>query len=281
MQSTTKQKVRVPADICRWPVGYASRKIYVALLVFQLRAERYQRQSVLKTYEEIAELSGVANVKTVAAAIRELSNAGYIQVKTHMYWSEDGQKLYRGTNEYTVLPLASMGAGYIWVPVKLLTARISPASFTVLLYLLRKQGQNTRSWPSLRRGFQTICQKNGKAMSRKTISAALEQLRRCMMLIVLPCLKRNKALSMNTYMVTVWGDHPVCAAVSPAAPAVADYRGGNLFGGLPVMTKITLGLVEEKKKGVSFLVHFTDKLRKIAKYIKSSFFACPHSMDVK
>ncbi len=130
MQSTTKQKVRVPADICRWPVGYASRKIYVALLVFQLRAERYQRQSVLKTYEEIAELSGVANVKTVAAAIRELSNAGYIQVKTHMYWSEDGQKLYRGTNEYTVLPLASMGAGYIWVPVKLLTARISPASFT-------------------------------------------------------------------------------------------------------------------------------------------------------
>lgn len=273
---TTKQRVRVPADILTWHVGYTSRKVYIALLVFQLRAQRHQSQRILKTYEEIAVLAGVANVKTVASCVQELSAAGYIEVKPQLYWSEDRKKLYRGTNEYIILPLPTLDSGYFWLPVKLLAARISPAAFSVLLFLLQKQSRNTRSWPSLRRGFQSICQKNGKEMPRKTVCDALSQLRRCLMLIVLHCLKRNNTFSMNTYMLTVWGDWTATTNNETTLAAdLADHEGGYFFGGLPVRFKITKSFkYREREKGVDYLVHFTEKLRKVAKFLKTAIFAC-------
>ena len=273
MQRTTKQRIQVPADILTWPIGYTSRKVYIALLVFQLRARQHQSQRILKTYEEIAALSGIANVKTVAACVRELAAAGYIEIKPQMYWSEDCKKLYRGTNEYTILPLPALGSGYFLLPVKLLTARITPAAFTVLLFLFQKQGRNTRSWPSLRRGFQAISQKNGQPMPRKTICDALSQLRRCLMLIVLHCLKRNNAFSMNTYMLTIEGDWTASSSnkKTTLAAGAAELEGGYFFGGLPVKSKITKSFKNrEKKKGVDYLVHFTEKLRKIAKLLKTA-----------
>lgn len=271
--TSTKQRVRVPAQILTWPVGYTSRKVYVALLVFQLRAQRHGCRRILKTYEEIAALSGVKNVKTVANSVRELADAGYIEVKANMYWSEDLKMLYRGTNEYTIIPMAAMDTGYIWLPVRLLAAHISPAAFTVLLFLLMKQGRNTRCWPSLRRGFQSICQKNGKAMPRKTICAALEQLRRCLMLIVLPCCKRNTARSMNSYMLTVWGNQPACTVTEGLTSAGdSDVRGGYLFGGLPVRTKITQRLLyREREKGVFQFGGFHKKLGILKNRIKNLF----------
>ena len=274
---TTKQRVRVPADILTWHVGYTSRKVYIALLVFQLRAQRHQSQRILKTYEEIAVLAGVANVKTVASCVQELSAAGYIEVKPQLYWSEDRKKLYRGTNEYIILPLPTLDSGYFWLPVKLLAARISPAAFSVLLFLLQKQSRNTRSWPSLRRGFQTICQKNGQSMPRKTICDALSQLRRCLMLIVLRCLKRNHAFSMNTYMLTVFGDWTASTTnkETTLAASTSELKGGYFFGGLPVKFKITKrDKYREREKGVDYLVRFTEKLRKIAKCLKTALFAC-------
>lgn len=275
----TKQRIRVPAEILTWPIGYTSRKVYIALLVFQLRAQRHSSQRILKTYEQIAELAGISNVKTVAACVRELADAGYIDVKAHMYWSEDGAKLFRGTNEYIILPLPAMGSGYIWLPVKLLAARISPAAFSVLLFLLRKQGMNTRCCPSLRRGFQSICQRNGKAMPRKTICDALDQLRRCLMLIVLRCFKSNEARSMNTYMLTVFGDWSAQAAKSEADAAAACHEGGYFFGGLPVRNKITKGLSIGKEKRCFYLVRFAKKIRNIAKCLKSVLFSRPCHAD--
>ena len=281
MKQPTKQRVRVPADILSWPVGYTSRKVYVGLLVFQLRAQRHASRRILKTYQEIAALCGIQNVKTVASCVRELAAAGYIKIKEHMYWSEDGKKLLRGTNEYTILPMAMLDSGYIWVPVKLLAARIGAAAFNVLLYLIRKQGCNTRAWPSLRRGFQgDICQKNGKPMPRKTICAALEQLRRCLLLIVLHCLKRCTAYSMNTYMVTVWGDWaaPVACEKTTAA-GDSGCRGGHIFGGLPVKTKITQRFCRGKEKRCFYLVQIAENLRKIAKCLKTALLACLPPMD--
>lgn len=271
----TKQRIRVPAEILTWPIGYTGRKVYIALLVFQLRAQRCNSQRILKTYEQIAELAGISNVKTVAACVRELADAGYIDVKTHMYWSEDGEKLLRGTNEYIILPLPAMCSGYIWLPVKLLAARISPAAFSVLLFLLRKQGRNTRCWPSLRRGFQSICQRNGKAMPRKTICDALDQLRRCLMLICLPCHKQNDALSMNSYMLTVFGDWSAqtIKEEATAIAAVPGQRGGYFFGGLPVRNKITKRLSIGKEKRCFYLVRFAEKIRNIAKCLKSVLFS--------
>ena len=275
----TKQRVRVPAEILTWPIGYTSRKVYIALLVFQLRAQRTNSQRILKTYEQIAELAGISNVKTVAACVRELAEAGYIDVKAHMYWSEDGTRLYRGTNEYTILPLPAMGSDYIWLPVKLLAARISPAAFSVLLFLLRKQGLNTRCWPSLRRGFQSIRQRNGKAMPRKTICNAIEQLQHCLMLIVLRCLKCNEARSMNTYMLTVFGDWSAQTAKSEAVAAVPCHKGGYFFGGLPVRTKITKRLSIGKEKRCFYLVHIAEKLGSMAKRIKAALFRRPCHAD--
>lgn len=276
-QRATKQRVQVPADILTWPISYTSRKVYIALLVFQLRAQRHQSRRILKTYEEIAALVGVANVKTVASCVQELAAAGYIEIKPQMYWSEDLKKLYRGTNEYTILPLPTLDSGYFWLPVKLLAARISPAAFSVLLFLLLKQNRNTRSWPSLRRGFQTICQKSGQPMPRKTICNALSQLRRCLMLIVLRCLKRNNAFSMNTYILTVWGDWTANATnkETTLTASAAELEGGYFFGGLPVRFKITKrGKYREREKGVDYLVRFTEKLRKIAKCLKTALFIC-------
>lgn len=281
-QQTTKQLVQVPTDILTWHVGYTSRKVYIALLVFQLRARRHQSRRILKTYEEIAAMAGVANVKTVASCVRELASAGYIEIKPQMYWSEDLKKLYRGTNEYTILPLPTLDSGYFWLPVKLLAARISPAAFSVLLFLLQKQGRNTRSWPSLRHGFQSICQKNGQSMPRKTICNALSQLRRCLMLIVLRCLKRNNAFSMNTYMLTVWGDWTANTTnkETTLAAGTVELEGGYFFGGLPVRFKITKrDRYREREKGVDHLVQFTEKLRKIARCLKSALFARLLPMD--
>lgn len=274
----TKQRVRVPAEILTWPISYTGRKVYVALLVFQLRAQRYQSQRILKTYDEIAAMAGIANVKTIASCIQDLAAAGYIEVKPQMYWSEDLKKLYRGTNEYVILPLTAVSDSYIWVPVKVLAARISPAAFSVLLFLLHKQGRNTRSWPSLRRGFQTICQKNGQSMPRKTICNALSQLRRCLMLIVLRCLKRNNAFSMNTYMLTVWGDWTAGTANNKTtlAAGTAGLEGGYFFGGLPVRFKITKSFkYRDREKGVGYLVHFTKKTEKNSKMPKS----CPFCLS--
>ena len=276
----TKQHVRVPAEILSWPIGYTSRKVYVALLVFQLRAQCYQSRRILKTYEEIAALCGGINVKTVAAAVRELAEGGYIQVKENMYWSEDGKKLFRGTNEYTILPMAVMDDAYIWLPVKLLAARISPAAFSVCLFLLRKQGQNNRSWPSLRRGFQTICQKNGKAMPRKTICDAIQQLRHCLMVIVIYCKKINKARSMNTYMLTVFGDWSACTAKNEATPSVVpDVRGGYFFGGLPVKNKITQRAMYRKRKKVFLISALCLKFRSALKFFKNTLFSRPCHAD--
>lgn len=277
----TKQRVRVPAEILSWPIGYTSRKVYIALLIFQLRARRHQSRRILKTYEEIAALAGVANVKTVASCVQELASAGYIEVKPQMYWSEDLKKLYRGTNEYVILPLTSISDSYIWVPVKALAARISPAAFSVLLFLLHKQSRNTRSWPSLRRGFQTICQKNGQSMPRKTICGALSQLQRCLMLIVLRCLKRNNAFSMNTYMLTVWGDWTASTANSKTTLAadVTGYKGGYFFGCLPVNFKITKRISIGKEKRCFYLVQFAEKIKKIAKLLKTALFTCLFPTD--
>ena len=274
-QHTTKQYVRVPADILSWPVSYTSRKVYIALLVFQLRARRHGSLRILKTYEQLAAMAGIANVKTVAACVRELTEGGYIQIKAHMYWSEDLKKLYRGTNEYAVVPMAARSTRYIWLPVKLLSARISPAAFSVCLFLLLKQGRNSRSWPSLRRGFQSICQKNGKAMPRKTVSDALRQLRRCLMVIVLPCLKRcrNAAYSMNTYMLTVFGSHN-----NTTPSAVFAVRGGYFFGGLPVKLKITKSLGIGKEKRFAFTKIYR-KAAELAKFLRTALFGRPPIVD--
>ena len=276
-KQSTRQRVRVPADIYTWPVSYTSRKVYIALQVFQLRA---QGGRILKTYDQISRLCGL-NVKTVAACVRELADAGYIQVKNRMYWSEDGKQLFRGTNEYTIVPMATMDAGYIWLPVRLLAAPVSPAAFSVLLFLLRKQGANTRSWPSLRRGFQTVCQASGTAMPRKTVCAALAQLRRCLMVIVLACRKRNQALSMNSYMLTFEGSHtaPAAASPNPAPSADSPPKGGYLFGYLYLKTKITNRLMYRKRKRCFLIYALCTRFRSIAQSLKNALFDRPPIKD--
>lgn len=275
-KQSTRQRVRVPADIYTWPVSYTSRKVYIALQVFQLRA---QGGRILKTYDQISRLCGL-NVKTVAACVRELTDAGYIQVKAHMYWSEDGKQLFRGTNEYTIVPMATMDTGYIWLPVRLLAAPVSPAAFSVLLFLLRKQGANTRSWPSLRRGFQTIRQASGTAMPRKTICAALAQLRRCLMVIVLTCKKCNKALSMNSYMLTFgFSSTPAAVGQNPAAPADLPLRGGYLFGCLNLRTKITNGFMCRERKKVFLISALCTRFWSIAQSLKNALFGRPPIKD--
>lgn len=274
-QHATKQHVRVPADILSWPVSYTSRKVYIALLVFQLRARRHGSLRILKTYEQIAAMAGIANVKTVAGCVRELAQGGYIQVKAHMYWSEDLKKLYRGTNEYAIVPMALKRGSYIWLPVKLLSARISPAAFSVCLFLLLKQGRNTRSWPSLRRGFQSICQKNGKAIPRKTVSDALKQLRCCLMVVILPCFKRYRkpAYSMNTYMLTVFGDRN-----NTTPSAVSAVGGGYFFGCLPVKLKITYRLSVGKEKRFAFTKIYR-KAAELAKFLRAALVGSPPIED--
>lgn len=254
------QKIKVPYQINRDSgLSYSARKVYCALRYFHVLA-CHRGGHLLKTHSEIAGAAGIKNAKTVAKAVLELSTAGYIEVKEHGYWDEDSQMVRRGTNEYFLLPISGYEKDYVWVPVKLLKAPISPAAFAVLLFLLRKQGANKRSWPSLRRGFQQIVQKNGKAMPRKTICDALEQLKRCLMLIICHCRKINRVFSMNSYMLTIWGDWtPAQAerntvsqntAATPSSDHCSD-GGGYIFGGLPVRTKITNDFyLEEEEKGV-------------------------------
>lgn len=254
------QKIKVPYRINRDPgLSYSARRVYCALRYFQVLASR-RGGRLLKTYSEIACAAGIKNEKTVAKAVLELCEAGYIEVKEHGYWDEDCQRVRRGTNEYFLLPVNGAEKDYVWVPVKLLAAPVSPAAFAVLLFLLRKQGANKRSWPSLRQGFQQIVQKSGKPMPRKTICDALEQLKDCLMLIICHCRKRDRASSMNSYMLTVWGDWTAAQAaenvrsqeraVSPSAAVPSD-GGGYFFGELPVRTKITNSFyLEEEEKGV-------------------------------
>lgn len=252
------QKVKVPYRINQDAgLSYTARRVYCALCCFHLRAV-HRGGRLLKTYSEIAAMSGIRDEKTVAKAVRELSDAQYIEVREHGYWDEERQSVRRGTNEYIMLPVSGSERCYVWVPVKLLRAAISPAAFAVLLYLLYKQGANNRAYPSLRRGFQRIVQKNGKPMPRKTICAALEQLKKCVILVILACVKRNNASSMNSYILTVWGNCPekqveissVGSEKRANRPSLKG-RGGYFFGGLPVRTKITYGFYEEEKeKGV-------------------------------
>ncbi|MBP3673483.1 MAG: hypothetical protein J6J18_06610 [Oscillospiraceae bacterium] len=250
------QKIKIPYRINRDPgLSYTARRVYCALRYFHLLASR-RGGRLLKTYSEIAVAAGIKDGKTIAKAVQELEAAGYIDIKEHGYWDADQQLVRRGTNEYILLPINDIEKDYVWVPVKLLSAPISPAAFAVLLFLLRKQGCNNRAWPSLRRGFQQIVQKNGKPMPRKTICAALEQLKNCLMLIVYHCLKVNRAFSMNSYMLTVWGDWTPEQAMANVdslddndrpSTTVSVEKGGYFFGDLPVRTKITNGFYLEGK----------------------------------
>lgn len=280
------QKVKIPYQINQDSgLSYTARRVYCALRYFRMLCAR-RGGKLLKTYSEIGAAANIKDEKTVARAVAELQAAGYLEVKEHFYWEADRQLVRRGTNEYTLQPVMGEERCYVWVPVKLLAAPISPAAFAVLLFLLRKQGANDRCWPSLRRGFQQICQRNGKPMPRKTICAALEQLKNCMMLLVLHCEKKRyghgrklPVYFMNSYMLTVWGDWTAEQAApenndhsNTPAPAGRKVRGGYFFGGLPVRTKITLGLdLEEKIIGV-------DQFGKIDKeWVDISGFS-PHDM---
>ena len=254
------QKIKVPYKInSNSGLSYSARRVYCALRYFEVLASR-RGGRLLKTYSEIAGAAGIKNEKTVAKAILELSEAGYIEVKEHGYWDADRQIVRRGTNEYFLLPVSGAERDYVWVPVKLLSAPVSPAAFAVLLFLLRKQGSNNLSCPSLRQGFQKISQKNGKAMPRTTICDALEQLKSCLMLILCHCRKVNRSFSMNSYMLTVWGDWTFeqtaansCTQENSNTPSDAASlgEGGYIFGELPVRTKLTkVFYLEEEEKGV-------------------------------
>lgn len=126
------QKIKIPYQINRDPgLSYTARKVYCALRYFHMLTSR-RGGRLLKTYSEIAAAAGIKNEKTVAKAIQELSAAGYIEIKEHGYWEADRQLVRRGTNEYFILPVAGSEKNYVWVPVKLLAAHISPAAFAVL-----------------------------------------------------------------------------------------------------------------------------------------------------
>lgn len=258
------QRVKIPYKInMDSGLSYTARRVYCALCYFEMRAAKHGGR-LLKTYSEIAAATNIKDDKTIARAVKELEAAGYIEIKEHAYWNESRQILRRGTNEYILRPVYGAEKCFVWLPVKLLAAPISPATFAVLLFLLRKQGSQKRAYPSLRHGFQQICQSNGKPMPRKTICAAIEQLKKCLMLIVCHCLcgnsrfRRKKVYSMNSYMLTVWGDWTVeqaeknCASEKEggSTPNSAG-RGGYFFGGLPVKTKITYSFYSKgKDKGV-------------------------------
>ncbi len=145
-----------------------------------------------KTYDELAELSGLSR-RTVAACLARLEEAGLLHREHTFCWNARLGRLVRGANIYRIAG-QDMGSGYTLLPRSLSAGRLTPAAFLAMLEIYREAGRKGRSCGSLRR-MATLLD-----VAKATICRALHQFRSSQVISFLRCRFRGrKNHACNSY----------------------------------------------------------------------------------
>lgn len=253
---------------------------YTSKVVYTVLAYSQRKSGLIKlTVAELVERTGLCEA-TVLQALCELEAGGFICKKRNWRFSAvHGNRLVFASNTYKLhLDLSN---GYTLISASLLTLELTPACFCVLLFLYRCAGRNGRAFPSIRYIAGTWRDKTGKGlcMAKSTVLRALKHLAKLQLIEKRTCEAENGGLCDNSYYMTNMVLHHVsavvCSIVHTNTPTAEIHHGGGfIFGEASLINKITKRISIGKEKRCFYLVQFAEKLRKIAKLLKTALFTC-------
>jgi len=177
---------KLPAPlICDDALSYSARRVGAVLFGHRNRFGLCHKGLIL-----LAKYSR-CSVSTVRKAVEELERAGYItSYHNHKYSLEQGRVVY-DRNSY-VCNLSFRG-GFTMVPRHILDWDLTAGAFSVCLYLCYQAGSGSRAFPSLRKIGKML------GMSHATVCRAVAALKQLRGMLVLACVKVNRAFSSNSY----------------------------------------------------------------------------------
>jgi len=186
MRTRKKPKFKLPNKlITDYRLSYSARRLGAVI---------YSRRNALGAYrkslEGLARLSRLS-VPTVQKAVAQLEQAGYISHKRNYVYDYDLKRVVYAQNTY--LCSLDYSGGFTLIPHSLLEKRLTPAAFTVSLYIFQQMGNSDRAWPKIRDIITAL------TSGRATVCRALAAIRTMGVMLVLRCKKRNRAYTSNSY----------------------------------------------------------------------------------
>jgi len=181
-----KPKFKLPNSlITDYRLSYSARRLGAVL---------YSRRNALGAYRKslkgLAKLSQLS-VPTVRKAVAQLEQAGYISHKRNYVYDHDLKRVVYAQNTY--LCSLEYPSGFTLVPHSLLEKRLTPATFTVALYIFQQMGNCGRAWPKISDIITALT--SGHA----TVCRALAAIRSMGVMLVRHCIKRNRVYTSNSY----------------------------------------------------------------------------------
>lgn len=216
------------------------------MVLFALLCRIGSRMSVCISLDEIAAMTHLSR-NTVAKAIRELKERGIVFATRRYYFSKRHNRVIRGKTRYHIRRCE--GGNFTLVPRSILSEKVSPATFTVLLHTYRLSGRKGRCFPSLRRFAKQIDH------AKATICRAIKKLHLRQFVNRQGCTKQNDAPSCNSYYPIGW--------VRKGAFRKSSDNSGLKFEHQQAIKKITEGSIKRKEeKGVGQFGTLTEKSEK-------------------
>lgn len=219
--------------------------------------------TVRVTLKDLAKRSRLC-VATVSRGLKELEAMGYLTVSQPYRFSE---ALGRPVYDCRVYSLIRHDGGYTLVSAKLLGYELTPTAFALALYLAKCAGRTNRAFPSIRHMAGIRKGSCGCGISKASVCRALAALRKCLLVLLLPCLCRHGGASCNTYLLTV-----SVGGGKPAADQALFQEGWSQNYKTPPNNKITgASIRREREKGVGQFGRFT-KIRGWLSALKGRLF---------
>jgi Transcriptional regulators len=215
--------------------SYSAKRVAAVLFCHCNRLGAYRKS--LDGLSDLCQLS----VPTVRKAVAELEAAGFIsRRKCYVHDDVQNRPIYAQTEYCCNL---SYRGGYTLIPRSLLSKELTPAAFTVSLFIFHQMGNLGRAFPSITYIGSAL------AMSRSTVCRALAAVKSAYLFLVQLCRKRDKSFANNSYFVL---NGSACAA----AAAPVEREGDNLLNTENRRRAQREPRGEEKKKAGGFLQYY-------------------------
>ena len=185
--------------------SYSAKRVAAVLFCHCNRLGTYR-----KSLDGLADLCKLS-VPTVRKAVAELEAAGFIsRRKCYVHDDVQNRPIYAQTEYCCNL---SYRGGYTLIPRSLLSKELTPAAFTVSLFLFCQMGNRGRAFPSIGRISAAL------VMARSTVCRALAAVKAAYLFLVQLCRKRDKSFGNNSYFVL---NGSACAAAVASVQPEGD-----------------------------------------------------------
>lgn len=232
---------------------YTAKIVYVALAL-----SRRKSGLIRLTVEDLTELTGLCEA-TVLQALRELEDGRFLRRKRNWRFSQGLCRAVFAANTYKLR--MDMSAGYCLIPAAIFHYALTPAGFSVLLFLYRCAGRDGRAFPSIRYIAGAWLEKTGRGleMGKTTVLRVLKQLTASQALVKHFCDGKNGTKRCNSYYLTdMVTEKFILNHARPSRSGrnsygkIFDAYGGSIFEDASGNNKITEGFYcTEKEQGVA------------------------------